>query len=79
MREKRVSILEPSKEAAKEKEPYTSPDVDISRLTAMNDTVVENTTEKSIDFNAQLQHLKKRTESELPHTLSQVEDSMYLD
>ena len=54
LREKRVSILEPSKEPAKEKEPCNHPDVDISRLTAMNDTTVENNTDKSIDFNAQL-------------------------
>ena len=40
---------------------------------------IENNTDKSIDFNAQLQALKKRTETELPHTLSQVEDFMYLD
>lgn len=40
---------------------------------------VENKTNKLIDFNAQLQALKKRTENNLPFTLTQVEDCMYLD
>ena len=31
---------------------------------------IDNNTEKSIDFNSQLQALKARTETELPHTLS---------
>lgn len=40
---------------------------------------IENNTDKSIDFNSQLEALKKRTETELPHTLTQVEDIMFLD
>lgn len=58
----------------------TAPEPEISMMKVPeDDQVVENNTDKSIDFNAQLQALKKRTESELPHTLSQVEDAMYLD
>ena len=53
--------------------------VDISKITFTQEEVIENNTDKSIDFNAQLNHLKKRTECELPHTLSQVEDEMFLD
>lgn len=33
----------------------------------------------SIDFNAQLDALKRRTEQEVPYTITQVEDAMYLD
>ena len=40
---------------------------------------IENNTDKSIDFTSQLEALKKRTETELPHTLTQVEDIMFLD
>ena len=40
---------------------------------------IENNTDKSIDFSSQLEALKKRTETELPHTLTQVEDIMFLD
>jgi hypothetical protein len=40
---------------------------------------IENNTDKAIDFQAQLNALKKRTETELPHTLTQTEDIMYLD
>lgn len=40
---------------------------------------IENNTDKAIDFQAQLEALKRRTETELPHTLTQVEDIMYLD
>ena len=57
----------------------TAPEAEISLIKPPEDLVVENNTDKSIDFNAQLQALKKRTECELPHTLSQVEDAMYLD
>lgn len=40
---------------------------------------VENNTDKSIDFSAQLSALKRRTETDLPYTLTQLEDAMYLD
>lgn len=40
---------------------------------------IENNTDKSIDFHSQLQALKRRTETELSHTLTQTEDIMYLD
>ena len=43
------------------------------------DDQVENNTDKSIDFAAQLSALKRRTEADLPYTLTQVEDAMYLD
>ena len=70
LREKRVSIVH---------QETAAPEADVSVVKAPEDFVVENNTDKSIDFNAQLQALKKRTECELPHTLSQVEDAMYLD
>jgi hypothetical protein len=38
-----------------------------------------NNTNKSIDFKSQLEGLKKRTEFDLPYTLTQVEDAMFLD
>ena len=60
LREKRVSIAHQE----------TAPEADVSMFKVPEDSVVENNTDKSIDFNAQLQALKKRTESELPHTLS---------
>lgn len=44
-----------------------------------DDDQVENNTDKSIDFSAQLSALKRRTETDLPYTLTQVEDAMYLD
>lgn len=40
---------------------------------------IPNNTDKSIDFNAQLEAYKKRTTSSLPYTLTQVEDAMFLD
>ena len=43
------------------------------------DDEIENNTDKSIDFSAQLSALKRRTETDLPYTLTQVEDAMYLD
>jgi hypothetical protein len=55
--------------------------MNISRIMrpADPDDDIENNTDKSIDFNAQLKALLRRTETELPHTLTQVEDIMYLD
>jgi hypothetical protein len=40
---------------------------------------IPNNTNKSIDFNAQFEAHKKRTESDLPFTLTQVEDAMFVD
>ena len=43
----------------------------ISRLMPPQDLDdIENNTDKSIDFNSQLEALKQRTETELPHTLT---------
>lgn len=53
-------------------------EVDVSKIINQSEEV-ENNTDKSIDFNAQLLNLKNRTECELPHTLTQAEDVMYLD
>lgn len=43
------------------------------------DEEVPNNTDKSIDFQAQLDAYKKRTQQELPFTLTQVEDAMFID
>ena len=40
---------------------------------------IPNNTDRSIDFQAQLDALKKRTECSMPFTLSQVEDAMFFD
>ena len=45
----------------------------------MPETMIENNTDKCIDFNAQIQAIKKQTETDLPYTLTQVEDAMYID
>lgn len=39
----------------------------------------QNNTHKSIDFSAQLKALKKRTEVDIPYTITQCEDAMYID
>ena len=41
-------------------------------------TIINNT-DKAIDFNAQLEQHKARTESQFPYTMTQTEDAMYLD
>ena len=39
----------------------------------------ENNTEKAIDFSSEMQALKNRTEKNLPFTLTQVQDAMFLE
>ena len=66
--------------APPQENPQGDGSVNISKLgPAIDLDDIENNTDKSIDFNSQLEALKKRTETELPHTLTQVEDIMFLD
>jgi len=43
-----------------------------------NEKMIENNTNKFIDFNAQIKAIKNQTESNYPYTLTQVEDAMYI-
>ena len=38
-----------------------------------------NNTHRSIDFSAELKALKRRTELDMPYTVTQCEDAMYID
>ena len=40
---------------------------------------VPNYIDQKIDFNEQLNALKKKTEKDLPYTMTQINDVMYLD
>lgn len=40
---------------------------------------IRNNTEKRVDFSEQLSSLKKRTEMDLPYTMTQINDAIYLD
>jgi hypothetical protein len=59
---KMTSILETPREA--------DMSVNISKSKPKDLDDIENNTDKSIDFNSQLEALKQRTETELPHTLT---------
>lgn len=48
-------------------------------LKQMRGEEVPNFTELKVDFNEQLNALKRRTEKDLPYTVTQVNDVMYLD
>lgn len=44
-----------------------------------DEEMIENNTDQLIDFKAQLEAFKRRTEQNFPFTLTQVEDAMYID
>ena len=48
-------------------------------LKQMRDEEVPNNTDNRVDFNEHLIALKKRTERDLPYTMTQINDVMFID
>lgn len=51
----------------------------MSRIEERDEIETQNNTSKSIDFNSHLESFKRRTEYDLPFTLTQTEDAMFLE
>lgn len=75
------NALTPRMDVVDEAEERNEVEVKVPMSANLDEEDIPNNTDphKSIDFKSQLDALKQRTEFNLPFTLSQVEDAMFLD